>query len=69
MSDKYCSNCGELIKGHYYKCLDNYMQIRFFNGDDESNCFCSKECFCDYLFLTEIEVGKDEDTTIFIPSV
>lgn len=66
MSDRYCSYCKKEIKGPYYKCLDNFLQIKYFENDsDELNCFCSKECFCDSLFLTEVEVEmseSDEDT-------
>lgn len=62
MSKKYCSQCGEEIsseKGYYYKCLDNFLQIKYFDSVHH-NCFCSKECFCDSLFLTEVEVEMSE---------
>ena len=49
----YCSECGAKIEDNYYFCLDNFLQVKFFDTDEE-NCFCSQECFCKYLSLTEI---------------
>lgn len=44
--ERVCANCGREINGEYYKSLDNYLQVNYF--DDEScNCFCSQECFCE----------------------
>lgn len=51
----YCSNCGVVIKDSYYKCLDNCLQANYFDIDEE-NCFCSKECFCKYLELEEVDI-------------
>lgn len=55
----YCSECGALIKKTCYRCLDNFMQAKFFDTDEE-NCFCSKECFCKYLNLVQIEIEKHD---------
>lgn len=49
----YCSECGTKIEDTYYTCLDNYLQVKFFDTDEE-NCFCSKECFCNYMELKKI---------------
>ena len=53
---KICAQCGEEIKGeHYFKCLDNFLQVKYFEEEDESdNAFCSEECFCENLMLTEV---------------
>lgn len=40
----YCSSCGCIIDDIFYKCLDNCLQVNFFDSEEE-NCFCSKECF------------------------
>lgn len=61
MSEKIicCSNCGNEIEKFYYKCLDNYIQTKYFDTDEE-NVFCSYDCFCKYVQLEEIDV-KDSD--------
>lgn len=56
-----CFNCGKEIEDEYFKCLDNFMQTQYFEYEDESdNIFCSKECFCNFLELEEIESDDDE---------
>lgn len=55
-----CSNCGAVIEGQYYKCLDNCLQVNFFDTEEE-NCFCSEECFCKYMELELVDVQNDED--------
>ena len=55
----YCSECGAIIEGTCYRCLDNFMKAKFFDTDEE-NCFCSKECFCKYLNLVQIEIEKHD---------
>lgn len=56
--ERYCSVCGKKIGSHYYKVLDNYLQVKYFETD-ELNCFCSEECFHTYVMLevifTELE--------------
>lgn len=52
MKDLICSNCNLEIKESYYKCLDNFLQVKYFDSE-EDNIFCSKNCFCSALFLTE----------------
>lgn len=55
-----CSNCGLEIEGNeYYKCLDNFLQVNYFEND-ELNCFCSQQCFLDYVMLDTIEITEDE---------
>ena len=49
----HCSECGAKIEDSYYMCLDNCLQVNFFDTDEE-NCFCSKECFCKYMELSEV---------------
>lgn len=54
----YCSNCGSEIERLYYKSLDNYIQTKYFDTEEE-NIFCSGECFCKYLMLEEIEIEEE----------
>lgn len=56
----HCSECGTKIKDNYYKCLDNYLQVNFFDTEEE-NCFCSKSCFCKYMSLEQLDVETNED--------
>lgn len=55
-----CSNCGAVIEDTYYKCLDNFLQVNFFDTEEE-NCFCSEECFCKYMELEQLEVNEEND--------
>lgn len=61
-----CAVCGKEIEETYYKCLDNYLQIKYFDDyEQKDNIFCSQECFCESLSLEiiDIEEGKDEEIT------
>ena len=31
-----CSNCGAVIEDTYYKCLDNCLQVNFFDTEEEN---------------------------------
>ncbi len=60
--EKLCSYCGEKINTEmdtYYECLDNFLQMKYFDSEDE-NIFCSKECFCNYVQLEEIDPLESE---------
>ena len=51
----HCAHCDAPISTFYYKCLDNYLQVKYFEEEDESdNVFCSIYCFADSLLLTEV---------------
>lgn len=52
---KICAKCGKPIEGSesHYSFLDNYLQVKYFDSN-EDNIFCSQECACEALFLTEI---------------
>lgn len=54
-----CAYCGLKIEKseRYYSFLDNYLQVKYFDSE-ECNIFCSKECACKALFLTEFEYKK-----------
>lgn len=56
----HCSECGVKIEGEYYKCLDNCLQVNFFDTEEE-NCFCSTECFDKYMSLEQLNIEDDED--------
>lgn len=57
---KYCANCHELITDEtYFSCLDNYLQVNYFDTEEE-NIFCSKDCFCESLTLTELDEDDAE---------
>lgn len=50
-----CFECGKEIEDIYFKCLDNFIQAKYFEYEDErDNVFCSKECFCNNLSLEEL---------------
>lgn len=54
-----CFNCKKKIKETYFKCLDNWLQAKFFEYSDErDNIFCTKECFCEYLSLEELKLER-----------
>lgn len=58
---KKCSECNKEInvkEDIYYKSLDNFIQVKYFDTEDE-NIFCSEECFCKYFNLTEY-LGDEE---------
>ena len=59
----YCSECGSPIEDTYFKCLDNCLQVNFFDSEEE-NCFCSEECFCKYMELKELEVEEENNEKI-----
>ena len=42
---RYCANCRAPIKqgDEYVKCLDNFLQVRFFDSND-CNIFCDNDC-------------------------
>lgn len=60
IKELYCSECGTKIENNYYKCLDNFLQVKYFDTEEE-NCFCSEACFCKYLELTQLDVKDNED--------
>lgn len=51
---KICANCGLEIRDDYYKIGDNYLQVNYFDSD-EDNCFCSKDCLCSSLSVLEVD--------------
>lgn len=59
----HCSECGAKIEDSYFQCLDNFIQTKFFDTEEE-NCFCSMECFCKYLSLSEVEVEENDGEEI-----
>lgn len=55
---KHCACCGKEIEGTYLKVGDNFLQVKYFENDDE-NIFCSKECLLKSLsVLTVFEDGS-----------
>ena len=57
-----CAECGKTINGCFYKCLDNFLQVKYFEEIDQSdNVFCSQDCFCKSLSLDMMDIcdGKD----------
>ncbi len=56
-----CANCNnEIIDETYFKCLDNFLQVKYFD-EEKNNIFCSKECFCEALTLEEIDIDDEEN--------
>lgn len=61
MEDKkelHCSECSALIEDTYFKCLDECLIANFFDSEEE-NCFCSDECFCNYMSLEKLKVEEN----------
>lgn len=55
---KVCAVCGgEIPTGQtYLKVCDNFLQVRFFEEEDESdNVFCSDECLKKALSVMEVK--------------
>lgn len=52
--EKICANCGKEIEGNYLKVGDNYLQVKYFDTDEE-NCFCCSECLLEALSVLEID--------------
>ena len=55
-----CSECGTELEDSYYKCLDNFLQTKYFDSEEE-NCFCDEYCFATYLQLREVELGENNN--------
>ena len=55
-----CANCGKEIEESYLMVGDNYLQVKYFDSD-EDNVFCSKECLCEYLSVMEVELPKETE--------
>lgn len=61
---RYCRTCNEELDYEYYRCYDNFLMAKYFEEIDGSdNVFCSKDCFCDALFLESRLVEDDEEFT------
>lgn len=59
---KKCSYCNKKINieiDTFFKCLDNFLQTKYFDTEDE-NIFCCQECFCNYVQLNQY-VGEDDE--------
>ena len=56
---KICANCGCDCEDEYFKVLDNYLQVKYFD-DDDCNCFCSKECFCEFVTLESFDIDEED---------
>jgi hypothetical protein len=52
-----CANCGCYIENEYYKVLDNYLLVKYFDCD-EDNIFCSQDCLCESLSVEHIEIKE-----------
>lgn len=57
---RYCANCNCECVDEYYKVLDNYLQVHYFD-DEASNCFCSQSCFCEFVMLEDFNAEDEED--------
>ena len=56
---RYCAKCGAECVDEYYMVLDNYLQVKYFDSE-EDNCFCSKDCFCEFVMLEGIDIDDSE---------
>lgn len=58
-----CSYCEARINPDidtYFTCLDNFLQVKYFDSEEE-NVFCCRECFCNYVMLDEISPEDNEE--------
>lgn len=64
MRVRYCANCNCEIRedesAEYFKILDNNLQIKYFESNDE-NIFCSKECLCEALSVERFDFDHPDD--------
>lgn len=63
MAKKICATCGadiDTAKTGYIKCLDNFLQIKYFDSEKD-NVFCSEECACKSLMIER--VFEEEENT------
>ena len=56
--ERYCANCGKLIEHSFVKVLDNFLQVKYFDSD-EDNCFCSSECLLESIFACEMIIDEN----------
>ena len=59
-----CAYCGKPIEKEYYKVLDNYLQIKYFETD-EFNIFCSEECVLKDLMVERFDVDEKNEEEIY----
>ena len=64
MRIRYCACCNceirEDERAEYFKILDNNLQIKFFETNDE-NIFCSQECICKALSVERFDFNETND--------
>jgi len=54
-----CATCGCPITYDYYRILDNYLQVKYFDYEDGSdNVFCSEACICKALSVEHFHVDE-----------
>lgn len=56
---KICANCGVECEDEYFKVLDNFLQVKYFD-DEDTNCFCSEKCFCEFVMLESFYIDEEE---------
>ena len=60
MKPHICASCGKMIQESYLKVLDNFLQVKYFD-DDEDNVFCSSVCLADYMSAEWFDLEETED--------
>ena len=58
--ERFCANCKRPIQDteRRFRCRDNYLIRKYFDSE-EDNLFCSEECLCEALSVTEY--GDEEE--------
>ena len=57
-----CATCGMAIENDYYRVLDNFLQVKYFDCQDGSdNLFCSPECIMKALSVEQFYVNENDD--------
>lgn len=55
--EKVCAECGAVCTDNYYMVGDNYLQVKYFDSN-EDNIFCSKDCLCEALSVLNVIDGE-----------
>jgi hypothetical protein len=57
---KYCAVCGIELEDMFFRYMDNFLQMKYFEEPDGSdNAFCSQECSSEALMLDYVLNDKE----------
>lgn len=58
---KRCAFCGEPLTKEYLMIGDNFLQVKYFDSD-EDNRFCSENCLCKALSVLTVNTELNEES-------